>query len=261
MQHESTIPGVSLLFNHGKKGLVMGNQYTRDIDYTYRLSILQKHIDESCPDWEYVRGYTNSDGKVILRNKICGHEKEVSCITIRKTKGKVICRECSKEKKQTEKLRKHKLIEYKKAIMSVNQEQMMLRKCPMCRAFYFGYEKDRFCSKECKAIALKKYVNRYKEIKRKRCKTDESKYINLASLYERDRGICWLCGKPCDMSLDTNDNYYPSIDHVYPVAKGGKDTWDNVRLAHRICNTRKATSTGVSLVDVISLLSKNEGGG
>ena len=35
-------------------------------------------------------------------------------------------------------------------------------------------------------------------------------------------------------------NNYPSIDHVIPVSKGGTHTWDNVKLAHRHCNTMKS---------------------
>ena len=37
-------------------------------------------------------------------------------------------------------------------------------------------------------------------------------------------------------------NYYPSIDHVIPLSKGGIDTWNNVRLSHRICNSLKSDS-------------------
>lgn len=64
---------------------------------------------------------------------------------------------------------------------------------------------------------------------------------------ERDNGVCWLCGKTCDWSnyeiVDGTfiaGNQYPSIDHVIPLAKGGTHTWDNVKLAHRICNSIKS---------------------
>ena len=35
---------------------------------------------------------------------------------------------------------------------------------------------------------------------------------------------------------------YPSIDHIYPVSKGGMHAWNNVQLAHRKCNTYKSDS-------------------
>ena len=34
-------------------------------------------------------------------------------------------------------------------------------------------------------------------------------------------------------------NDYPSIDHIIPISKGGQHTWDNVQLAHMICNSIK----------------------
>lgn len=37
-------------------------------------------------------------------------------------------------------------------------------------------------------------------------------------------------------------DWYPSVDHVQPIAHGGTDTWDNVRLAHRRCNYLKSDS-------------------
>jgi 5-methylcytosine-specific restriction endonuclease McrA len=32
---------------------------------------------------------------------------------------------------------------------------------------------------------------------------------------------------------------YPTHDHIVPVSKGGKHTWDNAQLAHFECNTKK----------------------
>ena len=73
------------------------------------------------------------------------------------------------------------------------------------------------------------------------------KDISLSEVYRIDNGVCWLCGKACDWDdcETTSEGYfiagnnYPSIDHVVPLSKGGTHTMDNVRLAHRGCNTRK----------------------
>lgn len=75
--------------------------------------------------------------------------------------------------------------------------------------------------------------------------TEESKTITLAKLYERDNGICYLCGGLCEYSNDYNSDNYPTIDHVIPIARGGKDEWNNIRLAHRVCNMAK----GVMIVE------------
>ena len=73
------------------------------------------------------------------------------------------------------------------------------------------------------------------------------KDISLKRLFRRDKGICHICGKPCDYEDYTRSDkgafivgkLYPSIDHVKPLSHGGTHTWDNVRLAHMICNAYK----------------------
>lgn len=70
--------------------------------------------------------------------------------------------------------------------------------------------------------------------------------ITLLELFDRDKGICQICGKRCDYhDYELRDkvfiagNFYPSIDHIKPLSKGGSHTWDNVQLAHRQCNSIK----------------------
>ena len=58
----------------------------------------------------------------------------------------------------------------------------------------------------------------------------------------RDNGICQLCGKQIDFDWDSNSDYYPSIDHIKSIAKGGLHNWDNVQLACRKCNSIKSDS-------------------
>ena len=69
--------------------------------------------------------------------------------------------------------------------------------------------------------------------------------VTLKKLIHRDKGICQICGKPIDC-YDVSEHcvgpYYPSIDHIIPLSKGGNHTWDNVQLAHMICNAKKCDS-------------------
>lgn len=60
--------------------------------------------------------------------------------------------------------------------------------------------------------------------------------ITLQELYERDGGICKLCGEPCVIEAG-------QIEHATPISRGGTHTWDNVQLAHALCNQRKGTKT------------------
>ena len=58
-------------------------------------------------------------------------------------------------------------------------------------------------------------------------------------VYERDGWICQLCTEPVDPELRYPDRMSASLDHVTPLSRGGHHTWENVQLAHLICNTRK----------------------
>lgn len=68
------------------------------------------------------------------------------------------------------------------------------------------------------------------------------KSISLKKLVERDGGICQICGKAVDYSDIENGHIkklYPTLDHIIPLSKGGTHTWNNVQLAHMMCNAGK----------------------
>lgn len=73
------------------------------------------------------------------------------------------------------------------------------------------------------------------------------KNITLTKLYKMADGICYLCSEQCDWDdkVITDKGHtivgesYPSIEHVIPLSKGGKHSWDNVKLACMKCNTLK----------------------
>lgn len=50
---------------------------------------------------------------------------------------------------------------------------------------------------------------------------------------------CHICGRPIDYSLPWLDPGAFVVDHVIPLARNGTDTWDNVKAAHRSCNSTK----------------------
>lgn len=66
--------------------------------------------------------------------------------------------------------------------------------------------------------------------------------VTRDKLIERDNNTCQICGGKCD----ANDRRYghfgpltPTIDHITPLAKGGNHVWENVQLAHAVCNIIK----------------------
>lgn len=58
-------------------------------------------------------------------------------------------------------------------------------------------------------------------------------------IFERDNWLCHICGLHIDPSLDRMLPMGATIDHVVPIAKGGVNSVDNVKAAHRSCNIRK----------------------
>jgi 5-methylcytosine-specific restriction endonuclease McrA len=51
---------------------------------------------------------------------------------------------------------------------------------------------------------------------------------------------CAICGGPVDKTLPPNDPGAPEVDEIIPVSLGGDPlAWNNVRLAHRLCNVKR----------------------
>lgn len=53
--------------------------------------------------------------------------------------------------------------------------------------------------------------------------------LSCKALVARDHGLCGYCGKPGE-----------TMDHIVSRSRGGKDEWENVVLACKPCNNRKA---------------------
>lgn len=58
-------------------------------------------------------------------------------------------------------------------------------------------------------------------------------------IFERDNWVCHLCGLLIDPSVSRMDPAGATIDHVLPIARGGVDSPENVKAAHRSCNLKK----------------------
>lgn len=61
----------------------------------------------------------------------------------------------------------------------------------------------------------------------------------------RDGWLCHICGGSVSPHLwGLIDPDAPNIDHIIPISRGGSDTAENVKLAHRLCNMRKFNKIG-----------------
>ena len=223
-------------------------------------------IDKMLFGFSYVGNYTGSSGAVDLRCCVCNGVFTQPFTTIRNGK-KVTCPHCRqraidnkrKEKERKQKERKQEA-EQKKA---QKEAELFLStyqvECEMCGKIFVTRKKNkRCCSPECGKVKANKASSKRKD---KRITKDKQidKGITARRLYKRDGGVCWICGKACDLNDYTvKDNviicgdYYPSVDHVIAICDGGTDSWNNVRLAHRICNSlRYYNKVSSPLVDSV----------
>lgn len=158
-----------------------------------------------------------------------------------------------------EKERKKEVSEYQRILHRLDKsKQIEFLICQECGALflYSGMGgPNKTCSEECRT----KRNNRIRRMRaregkkrnkiRKRVKdfTGYDSTLTVEKVYEKDNGICYLCGKPCDWNdYKIIDNafiagpHYPSRDHVVPLSRGGRHIYNNIRLAHMICNSLKS---------------------
>ena len=65
-----------------------------------------------------------------------------------------------------------------------------------------------------------------------------SGHQRLRKIYERDEGICQICGDPVTWGTRKRlKGKAPSIDHKVRWCEGGCNRDENLRLAHVNCNT------------------------
>lgn len=55
-------------------------------------------------------------------------------------------------------------------------------------------------------------------------------------IFARDGGHCWICDEAINFGLPIDHDEAATLDHFVPRRFGGPNAWDNLRLAHRICN-------------------------
>ena len=202
-----------------------------------------KFIAERIPGFEYAGNYTGCDGFVDIRCKTCGSVMTKSMVSVRH--GKTRCETCFKisnqknaEIKRTELLEQREAQKIEKAkdkFWSQPFEQVAMKACPICGTMFLGNKNRVYCSAYCQKQNKWHMKDGYRRL------------FPLEEVYERDGGVCYLCGKPCDWNdffvkdgVIVYGNNYPSRDHVVPKSQGGENNWNNIRLAHRGCNARKA---------------------
>ena len=211
-------------------------------------------IADRMPGVEYAGNYTGCDGRVDLKCKTCGLVFNRSMISVRKRHCSCPnCREIEsnkrQEKRQKEKDEKDERDRLKRERRDLKRiesaQQIKINICAYCgKPFYSNGRHRVFCSSECSEHSYYKTQGSDGRLNKNNIVDRD---ITLKKLFDRDNGICQICGKPCDYSdYRYNENNifiagedYPSKDHIVPLSLGGLHSWDNIRLAHRGCNSRE----------------------
>ena len=224
--------------------------------------------------FDYIGGYTTAKKSIVVRCRDCGRTFERQAHIFRDvangtwTAGNEcpLCRQdrivaerkCRQQKKEQEREREAqkraqcKAERLSREIGNDLEKRLAIHVCKNCGKEFCqmvtGYNSNSYCSEKCQ----KRWYNR--KARDKRDKTLMSRLhdsdICIEKLFERDHGVCYLCGNICDWNdgfwregTFIAGNNYPSIDHVYPISKGGTHTWNNIKLACRRCNTQKRDNT------------------
>lgn len=75
-----------------------------------------------------------------------------------------------------------------------------------------------------------------------------------AAIYERDEWTCQLCLSPVDPDLPPLDNWAASLDHIECQAWAlvPDHSPENLRLAHRWCNSKRADETYTTAAELVA---------
>lgn len=111
-----------------------------------------------------------------------------------------------------------------------------IRVCAGCAAQFSTDRADKvYCSEECR-VWTRRQMMRESDEEWKATKTLGFK----AKLYFRDNGKCQICMESVDTSIKYPDHQSLSLDHIIPRSQGGNHNYDNVRIAHWICNSNRS---------------------
>lgn len=238
------------------------NAQTAEMSLSYD-EVSRKIEELTTSAWQYVGGYENYKSTIEIKCSRCGNILRLSADRAFRKGEPIACKHCAQVEKEKQAAEASARKAYKRRIAALQRSiekeiknfseklEAEYRECADCGLlFYSSTAKKRCqeCGEKARAISKRK-DNARREVKR-RAKLSAAmvdKDINLVDLFKKSNGVCYLCGKPCDIEDRREANgtiicgdMYPSIDHVIPLARGGQHSWNNVRLAHRICNSLKS---------------------
>ena len=122
--------------------------------------------------------------------------------------------------------------------------------CDPCRAIAAKYVRDKwhtdpkYKAREKEYLRLNPHKKYHNNKSYKRVKGGKRRTYTRNQIIKRDGLNCYICNTPVDFNATHIQGQpgwetYPHVDHVIPLALGGDDTLENVKLTHAICNINK----------------------
>lgn len=186
---------------------------------------------------EYV-GTVNGNGVI---NKYCSANCNATASYWKTTKRhSKTCEGCGK---QFNGAATHRFCSYacsNRVAASTYWKQRIDSECPRCGKTFTGKPRQKFCSAQCNGLTQA-------DTRRARKRGAFVATVYPHEIYERDKGTCQLCHEPVDIEVKWPDEKSLSLDHVIPLARGGKHCPENVQLAHLGCNNHKRASEPESI--------------
>lgn len=196
--------------------------------------------------FEYVCGWeTGKDSLIYIECKDCGLIFKKSDQFTRPSRHRPMsCPNCDNIIRQIkqEEILKAKELAKKKAIAEKEARtqhakliKIKTKTCKSCNSLFETTKSNKvYCSDKCAKSAIYRMKDAYRYD------------FPLSEVYSKSSGKCSICGGLCDWNdykvvngVIIYGNNYPSRDHIIPKSKGGLNTWSNIALAHRLCNSQK----------------------
>lgn len=133
------------------------------------------------------------------------------------------------------------------------------RRYPKCKVCGQIFEKrpglgQGWCSAACRKVIAETNHRQNRIRRHTKERSIKSEVYSRESIFLRDNWTCHICGQKIDHRLPPYHKYAATIDHVIPVSRGGSDTKDNVKAAHRWCNSFKCDAALEEIKDTVASL-------
>lgn len=112
--------------------------------------------------------------------------------------------------------------------------------CQLCgQAFLANKRRYRYCSPECSAARKNPDNWKHYNARKARLRAALVESFDRVEIFERDGWTCQICLTPVDRSAKFPSPASVSLDHIIPIARGGKHSRANSQTACLGCNVRK----------------------